>query len=88
MSKQQYDEKVYSLASIIFKWLLLISAVILGSKALFKDSNSFRNSAGLFIRNPLKHGKTIANESNSLFKKIQKFKATVKSYFYQTKFKP
>jgi hypothetical protein len=84
-SRGPYDEKVYNLASAIFKWLLLLSVVILGGKTLLKDSKGFRNSAGLFVRNPIKHSKTIANEGNFLFKKIQNFRAMVKAYFDQTK---
>jgi hypothetical protein len=80
-----YDEKVYNLANVIFKWLLLLSAVILGSKVLLKDSKGLRNSVGLFIRNPIKHSKTITNEGNFLLKKIQNFSAMVRSYFDQTK---
>jgi hypothetical protein len=83
--KTRNDQEVYNLASVLFKWLLLIAAVILGGKVLLKDSQGFRNSARQFLRNPIRHGKTIASEGNFLFKKIQQFRVMVKSYLNQTK---
>lgn len=83
--EKRNDEKIYDLATVVFKYLLLFSAFVIGGRTLFKDSRGFRNSLRLFVSNPIKYRKTTVSEGNYSMRKFQEFSAMIKLYFNQTK---
>lgn len=80
--KTEEEKKIFSLAEKIFGYLLFASALILGGRALFKESKNLRSKIGPFVRNPIKNNEAIKNEGSAFIKKAVEFKELLKSYFH------